>query len=69
MPKEFVMLSFLACCTKGLTLADARCPSLNEDDRFRKGMVYIQVTIQSCLGQWNGTGRLKFVMEGMLEGE
>ena len=55
---------------KGLTLADARCPSLNrKNDGIKWEMVGKLVTIQICLDLQNKTGMSMFVMEGMLEGE
>ena len=66
MPKDCVYC--LACCKKGLTLADARSPHLNRIDYgIKRVMVDIQVTISKRLDLWNETGMLMFVMEGMLE--
>ena len=73
MPKEFVIvLSCFPCRTKGLTLADARCLSLNNCEvefSIKKGMVHILATIQIRLDQYLGISMRWFVMEGMLEGE
>ena len=69
MPEGFCYC--LACRTKGLTLADARCPKGRREKKYgiRKVMVCKPVTIQIRWDLWNETGKLMFVMEGMLEGE
>ena len=72
MPREIVLCWYCSAChMKGLILADARCPSLNNFEVciFKKEMAHKLATIQNCSGLWNGTGKSMFMMEGMLEGE
>ena len=55
MPEDLLKVSCnLACRTKGLTLASARCPRKMMKKRFKLEMVYILVTIQNRLGPWIG---------------
>ena len=73
MPEEYFWICFccLACHMKGLTLADARCPSLNkyDVDFIKMGMVRTLATIQNRLDLYHGISMRRFIMEGMLEGE
>ena len=56
MPEEFEVFCCLACCTKGLTLADARCPSLNKCEvrYIKRVMARKLATIQNRLDQYLG---------------
>ena len=73
MPEEDLLCKCcLACRAKGLTLADARCLSLNNcevDLYFKKGRARRLATIQICLDLNLKILKMRFVMVGMLEGE